>query len=87
MTKKNISKVRKIHKWNSVAVSDLKEDCLITLENGLELKFIGQVDIHSNQDYLFKTMYSPFATTRWMQLTPEKIYELKVIKLKFPTKK
>lgn len=73
--------VKPTHSWNSIAVDDLLEDCALEMDNGLKLKYIGQVDTRSNQEYLFKTLYSPFATSKWIALTPERVAKLKVISL------
>lgn len=66
---------------NKISVSDLAEDCLIYLDNGLILKYIGNIDILKNGGHLFKTEYSPFATTKWIEMTDKKVYDMKIIHL------
>lgn len=69
------------YEWQRISASDLVEDCIVILENGLILKYIGQVDIRTNQEYLFKVICSPFATTRWIEMNPEEIYNMKITNL------
>ncbi len=71
-------KVTSKYKWNTISTSYLKEGSILITDKGLVLEFIGQVDIRTNQEYLFKTRFSPFATAKWIELTPKKIGKLKI---------
>lgn len=72
---------KELNNYHQISITDLVDDCELELENGLKLRFIGQIDIRNNQEYLFKTLFSPFATVKWSLLSPERIHTLKVVKL------
>ena len=61
-----------------------KENQVITFENGLKVKFIGQVDTENNQDLLFKTIYSPFATPKWIKMRIDQFNKKTIIQNKYP---
>lgn len=59
-------------------IVELKMGCHVLLENGLQLEYIGRIDTHTNQDFIWRTIYSPFATTQWVNKRPDEM-EFKII--------
>jgi len=71
-----------ISDFNSIVASDLWEEDVLHFENGLILKYIGNTDIRTNDEHLFKTLYSPFATVCWIEKTAKEVskFEVKLIR-------
>lgn len=59
-------------------IVEFKMGCHVLLENGLQLECIGGIDTHTDQYFIWRTIYSPFATTHWINKRPDEM-EFKII--------
>lgn len=66
--------------FNSITYKDLKKGDILVYRNKLILEYIGDVDLIGG--HLFKTIWSPFATTVWIKQTNEQISEKEIILIK-----
>lgn len=62
-----------------IVTDDLWEDDILILKGRIIIKYIGNVDTRTNDCFLFKTLYSPFATTKWIEMNRNQVENLKVI--------
>lgn len=62
----------------------LKENCMVLISNGMYLQYIGEVDVRANDKHLFKTLYSPFASSKWFERSSEELEQMQISFIVYP---